>query len=144
MKFFNFSLSTLLVLISTCKVSGNPAPDPSVALLANPVLQLEATPSASASPDDRAWDFRLYKSHKCSGSAKNFTGSGTTDCRSDISGSISGFIRVDVDPRCDIMLYKDKKCSKGDSIGSIAYDTADTCTASRKKKKIKSFRVTCF
>ncbi|KAJ5263280.1 hypothetical protein N7478_010885 [Penicillium angulare] len=141
MKFFNLSISTLPVLIYAVTVSGTPAANPSVALLTNTAVQLEATPSSRAGAS--AWDFRLYKNHKCSGSAKNFTGSGSTDCRSDIHGSVLGFIRVDVDPSCDIMLYKDSKCSKGDSIGSISYDTADTCTASRKKKKIKSFRVTC-
>lgn len=133
MKFFDLSVGAFAILLHTAAVSANPAPNPTPALLATTAPQ--ATPNA--------WNFYLYKNKKCSGSAKNYMGTGSTDCRTDIHGTGEGFIRVDVDPRCNVTLYKDSKCSNGDTVGSISYDTADKCTASRKKKHIKSFKVTC-
>lgn len=112
----------------------NPAPTPTYEVLAKKEPQ---------STTANTWSFHLYHNRKCSGSAKSLTGTGSTDCRTDVNDKAQGLIRDFIDPRCDVTIYKDKKCSKDDIVQTISYYTTDKCNPWRKKRHIKSFKVTC-
>ncbi|KAJ5622538.1 hypothetical protein N7528_005770 [Penicillium herquei] len=114
-------------------VLGTPAPNPTVALLANTSPQPTGTP----------WNFSLYPNRKCSGKETVYAGAGSTDCRTDIHTSAQGLLRAYIDPSCVVTIYKDKKCSKAQSIETISSYTTNKCNPWRKKRKVRSFKVVC-
>lgn len=135
MKFQATLLTTALALLaSPAQTKGEPIPTPA---------QVSAT---SHNPSTQyTWHFNLFKNKRCSDSAINISGAGSSGCRTDVpKGGILAFTRVSVDPHCTVTLYKDSRCSKGHDIGNIHSDSKTTCArASKKKAHIKSFQVKC-
>ncbi|KAJ5699044.1 hypothetical protein N7462_001049 [Penicillium macrosclerotiorum] len=91
------------------------------------------------------WDFKLYHSSQCKGSAAKFIGSGSTGCRNDVpSGGASSYYAASIASGCTVELYKDNSCSSRHRTHEVNSGASKKCTKiSSKKKHINSYEVTC-
>lgn len=122
-----------------------------LALLALPMLVTGSSKSSTMapvvspfpSPTGRGhWEFELYKSKRCTGTAVKFIGNGSSDCRSDVpSGGAKGYNATTLDMDCTVTLYKDSRCSHGKKIANVFADNKSKCNSAGEK--IMGYKVEC-
>lgn len=101
--------------------------------------------SPLTSPNGKGhWDIELYKDKKCTGTASNLKGNGSSDCHTDLPnrGTKSYNART-LDPNCEVTLYKDSKCSHKNKIVNIFSNKKNTCASARWTNKVKGYKVKC-
>lgn len=118
-----------------------------LATLSFPTLVSTAPPINPSSPKPKHdWAFKLYHSNRCTGKAVEFTGIGSSGCRSDLpNGGAKGYFRGHIDPACIVNLYKDDHCGRDQRLDDIRSNIDDKCKKipGKKKKRVKSFDVIC-
>lgn len=117
-----------------------------LAALSFPTLVSSAPPINPNSPKAKHdWAFKLYQNSHCTGRSAEYTGIGSLACHSGIqNGGAKGFFKGHIDSACTVSLYKDDRCGRGNKVDEIHSNIDDKCKkASRWKKRIMSFDVTC-
>lgn len=91
------------------------------------------------------WNFDLFHDKHCVGTTVSYAGQGSSGCHTNLeNGGAEAFINVNVDSKCKVLLFKDKRCSKKAKVEEIKTGAAHKCKAMPRKKAVHSFEVTCW